>query len=84
MAFGREEEALFVGSGRGKVFEFEARTLSPVNSWEDEGALEVTALSVSSGHIATGQRSGVVNLYELRRGELVKSFKNLGTEISGV
>lgn len=56
--------------------------------WNDEGALEVSELGLSpeEGYLATGQSSGIVNLYDIRREkpELIKSFKNLGTEISGI
>lgn len=38
-AFANDEGSLFIGSGRGKVYEFELRTFGVLRVWNDEGAL---------------------------------------------
>lgn len=54
------------GEGHAEVYEWDLRMRSCVSKWRDEGALKCTALDVSGDGqwIATGQKSGVVNIYQ--------------------
>ncbi len=55
-AFSWDESKLWVGSGRGKMVEYDIRMQYPLGVWRDEGALTTSAIAMGPGecYLATG------------------------------
>lgn len=82
---------MYVGTDRGTVFVWELNKFKCVQRFQDEGCLRMTAIAIShdNEYLATGQESGVVNIYHVddkfkasKNPKPSKSLLNITTPIS--
>ena len=90
--FSLDGSSLFTVGNNAEVYVWDLKTRRCAGTFQDADAFNCSSLAVSpSGHyLATGSRSGVVNIYDIKSrafdGEVspVKSFMNLTTPISSL
>jgi len=86
VSFSQNSNYLFTVGETGNIYQWDLRKRAIVDKMSDCASLKTTAIDCSKGFLATGNSTGLVNLY-LNNGEKtqpqpVKVFDNLDTEIS--
>jgi U3 small nucleolar RNA-associated protein 18 len=66
-AYSSDSRYLFTSGGDGEIYQWDMGSRKCVHRFQDEGCLSNTALAVSPNgrFLASGARSGVVNLYDV-------------------
>ncbi|KAI9098050.1 WD40-repeat-containing domain protein [Phlyctochytrium arcticum] len=90
MDFSDDGQTIFSFGGDGEVYQWDIGSRKCIHKFVDEGCVKATTLAVSSGSrfIATGNESGVVNLYDHDKFSTAsnptprKSILNLTTSIT--
>ena len=81
------KKAMIISAG-GEIWEFDIDEMKVTNRWRDEGGVSLTkiALTRDDNYLAIGSLSGIVTIYDLRKGGHVpeRTLYNLTTPITSL